>query len=34
LADEPVSLRGHVKSGQRGSGQNRPTEWARNVVFG
>jgi hypothetical protein len=26
-------LRGHVKSGQRGSGQNRPTELARNVVF-
>jgi hypothetical protein len=27
------ALRGHVKSGQRGSGQNRPTEVARNMVL-
>jgi hypothetical protein len=32
-ATNSTNLRGHVKSGQRGSGQNRPTELARNVVF-
>ena len=28
LAVLPVALRGHVKTGQRWSGQNRPTEVA------
>jgi hypothetical protein len=28
-----VHLRGHLKTGQRGSLQNRPTELARNVFF-
>jgi chromosome segregation ATPase len=30
---ELKGLRGHVKSGQRGTGQNRPTDVARNMVL-